>query len=192
QAVISSTGPKKTVQLGGEKNFDIGYLKDMRETLIPTPWTTIQVVSDRPLVEYAGFAQICSPRRLNWISCPSILCPEWAPPGKHITLIGGWLPSEPPWDLKEELEMNLEDAREIMPDFADHAEVIHAGFFVGDIWPMFHSWYGQCLPQKTPIENLYNVGDGVCPKGAGGLVGSAMSGVEVADDLKERIKPREE
>ncbi|MDY7039200.1 MAG: hypothetical protein SV375_24000, partial [Thermodesulfobacteriota bacterium] len=192
QAVISNTGPKRTVALAGEEFFEGGYLKDTK-ALVPTPWTAIQVASDRPLVEFPGFAQVVDfKRRLNWISCSTILCPECAPPGKHLTLIGGWLPSNPPWDLKEELELNLADARELMPNFADHTEILHAGFFVGEIWPMFHSWYGQTIPTKTPVEHLYNVGDGVLPKGTGGLFGSAMSGAEVADDVKERISPQEE
>ena len=56
--------------------------------------------------------------------------------------------------------------------------------------PIFRTVLGYDLPQKTSIEHLYNVGDGVKP--SEGWTGSEACGVGariVADDIKTRIRP---
>ena len=45
------------------------------------------------------------------------------------------------------------------------------------------------LDQKSSVENLYNVGDGVSPPAPLGLPGCAASARIVVDDIKARIKP---
>lgn len=51
-------------------------------------------------------------------------------------------------------------------------------------------WPGCELPQKTPIENLYNVGDGVKVSGWIGLEASAQTGRLVAEDIQARFRRR--
>jgi len=53
---------------------------------------------------------------------------------------------------------------------------------------MYRSMPGA-LGQKTSVENLYNVGDGVAPLAPLGLPGCAASARIVADDIKQRVKP---
>jgi hypothetical protein len=43
------------------------------------------------------------------------------------------------------------------------------------------------MPAKTPVENLYNVGDGVSDPGAYGLVNAAESAQIVARELIEKL-----
>ena len=43
--------------------------------------------------------------------------------------------------------------------------------------------------QKTSVENLYNVGDGVAPLVPLGLPGCAESARIVVNDIKQRVKP---
>jgi phytoene desaturase len=186
--VISNVGPLGTVKLAGEEKFEKGYLKEMRETIIPCPWFAIQFSSNRPLVEFSSYAEVVDARRLDWICCPSNSCPELAPKGKHLYLAGAFLPPNEPWDPKKELELNLLDLKENLPGFEQDAEILHVYYGIGHDWPWFHTRYGRNMPQKTPLENLYNVGDGVCPSGGYGLVGAAMSAKVVAEDVKLRLK----
>ena len=53
KAVASNAGPKKTVALAGEHNFDRGYLKEVRE-LRPMPGLFFILSSDGPLYDWPG------------------------------------------------------------------------------------------------------------------------------------------
>jgi phytoene desaturase len=188
QVVISNVGPEGTVKLAGEENFERGYLKELRETIVPCAWLSIQFSSDRPLMEFPSYAQVVDGRRLNWICCPSNACPEWAPEGKHLYEAGAFLPAHEPWDPKKELNLTLLDLKDNLPGFERSAEILHVYYGIGHDWPWFHSWYGRTMPPKTSVENLYNVGDGVCPPGTNGLIGAALSAKLVVEDVKGRSK----
>jgi hypothetical protein len=45
------------------------------------------------------------------------------------------------------------------------------------------------MPQKTPIVNLYNVGDGVKAPGMIALPAVAETAHSVAEDVKRRLSP---
>lgn len=90
--------------------------------------------------------------------------------------------------MKHDKELLIQDLRDNIPGFDEHAEILVTSYFRGD-WPGYHSWPGYDLPQKTSIENLYNVGDGVKPPGWIGLPACAKSAEIVVEDIKLRIKP---
>lgn len=188
KVVISNAGPRKTVELAGNENFDKGYLKQMTEKAMPTPIIWIHVASNRPLIEYSSVTVACA-RRVNIIVTPTIECPELAPPGKHLIICGGApISSTLPFDLKKEIELNIADLREILPGFDRHAKVLWVSCFSKG-WPGLRSLPADSMPQKTPVENLYNVGDGALPLGTAASTGSAESGRIVAEDVKSHIKP---
>ncbi len=190
RAVISNTGPRGTVRLAGRDNFDRSYLQLMDETLRPTPSAGVYIASDRPLMEHPGCLMPIGTRRVCWIVNPTTLCPDLAPRGKHLTLsfnaFGDSLSTK---NLEEEIRLNIQDLRELFPDFDSHAKVLMAVTFHGD-WPIYHAWPGEDLPQKTPIENLYNVGDGVKVPGMIGLESAAETARLVAEDIKVRLRQR--
>ena len=95
--------------------------------------------------------------------------------------------SVPPLDRKREMELCMQDLECLIPDFEKRARILRAGFYHGR-WPGMHSWPGKDLPQKTPIENLYNVGDGVKPAGTTGLPGAAASALAVVEDIEMRME----
>lgn len=188
KAVVSNTGPKKTVALAGSENFDQGYLKQLWETLRPAPFIAIHVASDMPLVDCSSLIFVLG-RRLSVMNCPTLLCPEHAPKGKHLLMAGGTPQSSlPPYDLKEDKELMIQDLRDNIPGFDERAEILVASYFRGES-PGYHSWPGYDLPQKTSIENLYNVGDGVKPPGWIGLGACARSAEIAVEDIKLRVKP---
>jgi phytoene dehydrogenase-like protein len=188
QVVVSNVGPQETVELTGSQNFDKGYTKQMKETLKSAPAIWIHVAADRPLTGVPTLV-VCDSRRLNVIGCPTLVCPDLAPPGKHLLVIGAPLESSlPPYNLEKEIKLTIQDMRDIMPGFEKHCEIIWVAVFQRG-WPGYRSWPGYDLPQKTPIENLYNVGDGVRPPGRIGLPAVCLTARLVFEDIKRRIKP---
>jgi len=187
KAVISNTGPRKTVELAGSDNFDRWYLNLMDETLRPAPFIAVHAASDEPLVDCDSLVFVTG-RRLSCMNTPSLLCPELAPRGKYLLMAGGTpLSSLPPYDVKADKEQIIAELKAEIPDFDKRAELLMVSYFRGDV-PGYHSWPGYDMPQKTPIVNLYNVGDGVKPAGWIGLPACAKSAEMVVEDIKWRLK----
>jgi phytoene dehydrogenase-like protein len=188
RVVISNVGPVKTIELVGRENLDKQYVKQVSKSIIPTPLIWIQLASDRPLSEYSAIAVSCA-RRVNMIDTPTLECPELAPAGKHLTISGGaTLSSTRPFDLKKEIELNIQDLRDILPGFDRHAQILLTSCFRKD-WPAFRTMPGNPLPVRTPIVNLYNTGDATAPRGTAGSIGAAETARLIAEDVKERISP---
>jgi phytoene dehydrogenase-like protein len=185
KVVISNTGPVKTVELTGREYFDKGYMKQLRETVMPTPIIWIHFTSERPLTEYSAIG-VSGARRVNLIDTPTLECPELAPPGKHLSLSGSApLSSTHPVDFKREIELSIQDLREILPGFDRHAKVLWVSCFRNS-WPAQRVWCGHPMPHKTPIENLYNAGDAMMPQGTIGTIGAAESAKIVSEEVKSR------
>jgi len=192
KAVISNAGPRQTVELVGEEKLDKGYVKELRENLHHGSQFLIAFASDRPLIEYPGGLGLLGARRVVTISTITLTCPELSPPGKYL-LAAQCMPKSEigPLNPKKEIEAALEDLRENVPGFDKYAEVLNVSCFFNPDWPGYRNLAGYYPPQKTPIENLYNVGDGVAPFGECGTPGSALTARIVTEDLKNRIKPGE-
>ena len=93
-----------------------------------------------------------------------------------------------PLNVERELELTIQDLRDNLPGFDKYAEILVACYFRGD-WPLIHRPTSFQLPQKTPVENLYNVGDGVSPPDSEGIRGCAESARLVVEDVKKRFQP---
>jgi phytoene desaturase len=188
KAVVSNAGPQRTVELAGKDNFDRGYLKQLAQTFRPSPGFLLIAATDRPLTEHP-ISYLIGARRVNSVFCPTLVCPELAPEGKHLFEAGG-IPrsSLPPYEFKRDKEAFIQDLRENFRDFDKHAEILRFGYYRED-WPGHGCWPGYDPPQKTPIENLYNVGDGVKPRGWVALSACAKSAEIVMEDIKGRFKP---
>ena len=186
KVVISNAGPKKTIELAGEKNFDRGYLKEVTERVRPAAGMSFFITSDQPLLDVEIYTDLDTSRSESWYNLGTIY-PEFAPKGKH--LIGSFVcpPSTIEYDPQGEYEAVLKDLRQRFPGFEEHGEILLAQNYCGG-WPVTRSWQGYMITQKTPIECLYNVGDGVNPSGWPVASGAAESARIVAEDIKARIK----
>ena len=188
EVVISNAGPKATVKLVGEENFDKGYLREVKEVLRPANHIVIQCATpvEKPLMDSPRL-YFTGTRRLIGIRCFTMLCPELAPQGRHLYFANG-SPSKslPPIDWRQEIELLLQDLHENLPGFDRCAEILIVNCY-RDEWPVFRAWSGYELPQKTPIENLYNVGDGVKPSGWIGTDACAESARIVVEDINRRV-----
>jgi phytoene dehydrogenase-like protein len=188
KVVISDVGPHGTVDLAGSQNFEKGYLKEVKERVRPLAYMCLEIASEKPLVDFRGVMVVPEGRRQMTMMCTSLVYPEYAPPGKH--LLQAWAAPESsflPLDTKKELDLMVQDIRETIPGFDRDAEILHVSYWQKE-WPMYRAMPGA-LGQKTSVENLYNVGDGVAPLAPLGLPGCAASARIVVDDIKQRFKP---
>jgi len=188
KAVISDVGPQATVELAGKSNFEPGYLKEVGEKVRPLSYVCLEVVSDKPVVDFPGVMVVPEGRRQMTMMCTTLAYPEYAPSGKHRLQV--WSAPDSsflPLNTKKEVDLMVEDLRDAIPHFDREAEILHVSYWQKD-WPMYRAMPGA-LTQKTPIENLYNVGDGVAPLVPLGLPACAETAQIVVKDLKQRIKP---
>ncbi len=187
-AVISSAGPQATVDLAGSGNFEKGYLTEMKEKVRPLAYVCVEVSSERPLVDFPGVMVVPEGRRQMTMMSTSLAYPEFAPPGRH--LLQAWAAPDSsflPLDTAAEVDTIVEDLRQAIPEFDSKAEILHVSYWQKD-WPMYRALPGA-LTQKTPVENLYNVGDGVAPLAPLGLPACAETARIVVADIKQRLKP---
>jgi len=188
KVVISDVGPHGTIGLAGSQNFEKGYLKEVKERVRPLAYMCLEIASEKPLVDFRGVMVVPEGRRQMTMMCTSLVYPEYAPPGKH--LLQAWAAPESsflPLDTKKEIDLMVQDVREAIPGFDREAEILHVSYWQKD-WPMYRALPGV-LGQKTSVENLYNVGDGVAPLVPLGLPACAESARIVVDDIKQRGKP---
>ncbi|WP_287155340.1 FAD-dependent oxidoreductase [Candidatus Solincola tengchongensis] len=188
RAVISDTGPKRTVELAGSDNFDDRYLREVRMRLRAGPAMLILVGSDRPVLpEGAPFLLIVGARRLVVGGELAILCPGLAPPGKHLSYYCGYplnslLPMEVEW---EEIQCRR-DLEEHFPDIREHGEILRMeAHDVDSELPGARAWPGYDMPPETSIRNLYNVGEGVRAPGWSGTNKAAQTAIEVAHTVSK-------
>ena len=187
--VISNCGPKRTIELAGKDNLGSDYVTAL-EKLTPARAISIHIKSDIPLIDYDHLL-VVGARRIVAIFQLTTVCPELAPPGTHYIVVG----ADPagslgPEEAKKEIDLSLQDLRDLLPGFESHAEILLTGVYHNG-WPAMFSIAGQTMPQKTPIENLYAVGDGfITEPGMTALVGAAASGVAAAKEILRHLKPR--
>ncbi len=190
KAVLSSVGPRGTVRLADEGNFDKGYMKDLELKLRPAPVITIYAATDRPLITHPGVIVLTdNTRRVCSIRSQTLTNPELAPPGRHlIETFSALGDSLGPVDFEHETALSIMDLKDHIPGFDRHAEILMVMYHRGE-WPAYHSWPGWTLPARTPIEYLWNIGDGISPEGWPGLESSAEGSKRVVEDIMARIRP---
>jgi len=193
KVVISDIGPKRTVELAGEENFDEEYLRTMRVKLRPSPASMILVGSDEPLIMEKGEKAtilVVGARRMTSAIPVTNTCPELAPPGQHLTFFcGAPMSSLHRVDKEEEMNKFLLDIKELFPKFEKHGRILDASVRdIDDEFPELRTWPGYDMPRETMIKNLYNVGDGVKTVGMTGTAASAESGKLVAETVRKQMK----
>ncbi len=183
KTVISNAGPKRTIELGGDHNFDRAYLKEVMERVRPAQGIDYLIASDKPLLEPPTVLFTADTRRLE------CFMGDCTPDGKYLLRTASVPESTILYSPKKEYEIFLQDLKESFPDFEQcGGRILVARNFCGD-WPFYGTWPGDCLGQKTPIEDLYNVGDAVIPGGFVGGSGAAESARVVVEHVKVRVKP---
>lgn len=188
RAVVSDIGPKKTIELAGEENFDRGYLSEVGE-LKPLEGFWFMVSSNGPLYDWPGGLYAPESRRWQLGVDYSMVSSRFAPPGSNWMGFYQAPGHASLYDPRKEYALFLADLAEIFPNFREQgAEVLLVRHFCSE-WPCVRSWPASERHQKTPIENLYNVGDAVNPPGWIAGSGVAEGARMVAEEIKVRTKP---
>ena len=172
------------------KNNEALVLKEIKENLQHGSQMLISFISDRPLVEYPGGLGFIDTRRVVNISTVTLTCPDVSPPGEYLHT-AQCMPKSNYGEIDTEAEIreSIADLRDQIPGFDQHAELLNISCFFNPEWPCARNVPGYYPPLKTPIENLYNIGDGVIPYGEAGTPGSALTARIVTEDIKTRFQP---
>lgn len=177
--VLSNVGIAKTVELAGSQWFPPDELFRIGQAKASYSMA-IEILTDRPLLDFAGLLYLPEARRAAFAGSPSLICPEWAPKGRHLNLIlGAPSRSEEPFDGKQELQALLEDAKEFLPGFDPKTDECIMRSYRKD-WPGFRGRPGHGFGPETAVKGLFNVGDSVNPSTFYGVSGAAESAREVA------------
>lgn len=173
--VISNAGPAATVALCGREHFDAGYLTRLDRDLKATANIVVNVASREPLLDIPGIVTFGITRRLCNLANLTATCPELAPEGWHLAVAYGVpIPAVGDFDEETEIAATLDDLRDEIKDFDRRARILSIRVMKGD-WPAQRSIAGLDLPRETPLDNLWNVGDGVREYANGGVQACAES-----------------
>lgn len=186
--VISNVGPSKTVQLAGEAHFERSYLALLNQMPYETPVVHISFATDEPLTgDYGGILNFGNTESLIYYETPSLTSEELTPAGKHLTTTFSVARDSTNPDLQAVTRAALRDLESNFPEFSKKATLLVKARHSGE-WPAMRRLPGHTMPVQTPIENLYNVGDGCMPPGSIGVEGAAMTAARVVEEIVEKRK----
>lgn len=182
----SDIGPAATVGIVGEQNLPADYLDQVRRGDRPTSMITVNFASQRKLIDAPGMLSFANTRRLCYVANFSELCPEMSPEGWYL-YVGTAVPQPSVGDFDEDAETQilLDELRSEIEGF-DQAKTLSINV-TRDGWPPQRAVAGFDLPNTTPIENLWNVGDGVKEYANGGTTACAETAQIVVERIKERF-----
>ncbi len=164
--VLSDIGHCATMELI-DKEEDIPGMEEYTgkvSTLKPSAGIKICLSSDKPLIGHGGVLLTPYAKRVNGINEVTNIDPELAPAGKHLTMAHQCVHWKDIGDLDNEIEMGLEDLRDIFAG-KDYEVLLIQSY--SKEWPVNRSSSGSDIQNRTPVQNLYVVGDGA--KGKGGI-----------------------
>lgn len=148
--IISNMGPRQTSRLIGQ------YLNQE----VDRPVGGIKINLSCSKVPFKGHSLVITPncRRIAGVVVPSIVDPDMAPPGKHLIMSHQEIMSD---DIDKEIQLGLEDLKNLIPNFDEDCEVIAIQTFRED-WPVNRTPQGKEYDILfAGLENLYLVGDAV-------------------------------
>ncbi len=182
--ILSNTGPVRTIALcGGRELFEGPYLEQLDGSPHNAPIMHVAFVTDEPLIAgFDGSLVFGNNRNLIYLEIPSIISPQLAPEGKFLHTAYGAPRDAANADLKAELATTIQELEQNFPGQLEGAEFLVRARHSGQA-PGMHRWAGHMMPVSTPIEGLYNVGDGSTTPGTIGTEGAAASAREAVRQI---------
>lgn len=187
--VVSDVGPAATVALLGAENVPADYQELVKQGDRPTSMISVNFASRERLVDVPGMLSFSKSRRLAYIANFTDVCPEMAPEGWNL-YVGTSVPDNPLGDFDDQVETELlvQDLRANIDDFDGRARILNVAV-TRDGWPPQRAVAGYDLPHDTPIEGLWNVGDGVKEYANGGTTACAETAKLVTDKIIAAHRP---
>ncbi|MFA4935301.1 MAG: NAD(P)/FAD-dependent oxidoreductase [Candidatus Methanoperedens sp.] len=168
---------------------DIGHLETSRmfecrdevyseriQKVIPSKGIKICLSSDETLIGHSGVFFTPYAERINGINEVTNADPSLAPPGKHLIMSHQAVISD---DLNKEIALGLLDLKKLFPGKKYEVLLIQS---YSNGWPVNRASSGSDIGNRTPLCNLYVVGDGAKGKGGIEVEGVALG---VSNAMKE-------
>ncbi|NWD66924.1 NAD(P)/FAD-dependent oxidoreductase [Pseudomonas gingeri] len=185
--VISNIGPRATTMLDGGEALGLAYLDQTQKLLRPAANIVINFATQERLIDLPGLITFGKTRRLCNMGELTATCPEMAPPGWYL-YVAYAVPKPALGDFNEqvEVEASLQDLRDEFPGFAK-AKILSIRVMQNE-WPAQRSCAGYDMPQDTPLNNLWMVGDAVKEYGDGGTQACAVTARNVVQAILSRLE----
>ncbi|MEZ0365834.1 NAD(P)-binding protein [Mycobacterium sp. pUA109] len=185
RTVVSNVGPVATGKLVPAEAWPAGYVQKLEAENYPGTLITVNFATDKPIARLKTLVFFGFTDRLAYASYMSGPSPALAPYGRHLYCATSTPhPASSGFDVAGEIELLKREALEQFPEFA-HAQILSIAVCTGD-WPGQRAIPGRDWPNDTPVDNIWNVGDGARPwMGAGqsGCVESARLAVDAIREL---------
>jgi phytoene dehydrogenase-like protein len=183
-AVISDIGPVATIGLCGKDALDQDYVESIRKLSRPAANIVIHVASREPLIDVPGLLVFTNTERICNMGNLTATCPELAPDGWHLSIVYAVpRPAIGDFDEEREVELSLEELRKELPGMRDpETRVLAVRVMRGD-WPAQRAVSGFEMPPATPLDNLWNVGDGVREYADGGMQSCAGGAKQIVEEM---------
>ncbi len=156
--IISDIGHLETSRMYDCR--DEAYLERINKAR-PSKGIKICLSSDEPLIGHSGVFFTPYAERVNGINEVTNADPALAPPGKHLIMSHQAVISDDP---NHEINLGLLDLKKLFPDKKYEVLMVQS---YSDGWPVNRASSGSDIGNRTPVQNLYVVGDGA--KGKGGI-----------------------
>lgn len=185
--VISNIGPRATTMLDGGEALGQAYLDQTQKLLRPAANIVINFATQERLIDLPGLITFGKTRRLCNMGELTATCPEMAPPGWYL-YVAYAVPKPALGDFNEqvEVEASLQDLRDEFPGFAK-AKILSIRVMQNE-WPAQRSCAGYDMPQDTPLNNLWMVGDAVKEYGDGGTQACAVTARNVVQAILSQLE----
>ncbi|GAB5413038.1 MAG: hypothetical protein Cons2KO_06410 [Congregibacter sp.] len=180
--VVSNLGPDRTVALaGGEGVFERSYVERLKENAADAPIFHFSFVMDRPLIQdFDGCMVLGNTKNLIYLEIPSTIAAGMSPDGRYLhTAFGAPSDASNP-DMDADYAKALEELELNFPGVTEEATFLVKAKHRAPA-PGMHRWAGYGMPVNTPIEGLFNVGDGCAPPGTIGTESAAASAREAVN-----------
>lgn len=180
---VSNAGPIATADMCGPKALPLGYADNLRTQSRTGTLITVNFASRQPVTNLDGLVFFGTTKRLAYAADVSAISPNMVPSGWYLYAGASTPhPASDGFDTEVEIEMLKQDLRENLSGF-DRAEILSVEICAGERWPAQRAIPGKDQPQSTPIDNLWNVGDGVRAWSGAGQSGCVESARLVTEQI---------
>ena len=143
----------------------------------PSKGIKICLSSDEPLIGHSGVFFTPYAERINGINEVTNADPTLAPPGKHLIMSHQTVISD---DLNHEINLGFLDLKKLFPDKKYEVLLVQS---YSNGWPVNRASSGSDVGSRTPVQNLYVVGDGAKGKGGIEVEGVALGVMNVMKEM---------